>query len=98
MATIPVSHAKLKAWVDEMTRLCQPDKVVWVDGSVEEKKRLEAEAVANHELIPLNDKAFPGCFYHRTASNDVARTEHLTYICTKTKLDAGPNNNWMQPE
>ena len=78
-------HAKLKAWVAEMAALCKPDRVAWIDGSEEEKKRLEDEAVATGEIIRLNTEKLPGCFYHRTAVNDVARTEHLTYICTKKK-------------
>jgi len=93
-----IRHAKLKAWVAEMAALCKPDRVVWIDGSEEEKKRLEDEAVATGELIRLNAEKLPGCFYHRTAVNDVARTEHLTYICVKKKEDAGPTNNWMSPK
>ncbi len=92
-----IKHAKLKAWVDEMAQLCGPDAVVWIDGSEAEKARLEAEAVSTGELLRLDQEKFPGCFYHRTSPNDVARTEHLTYICTKDKRDAGPNNNWMSP-
>ena len=90
-------HAKLKTWVAQMADMCQPTQVVWVDGSEEEKKRLEDAAVATGELIRLNQEKLPGCFYHRTAVNDVARTEHLTYICTRKKEDAGPTNNWMAP-
>lgn len=93
-----IRHAKLKTWVAEMAALCKPDRVVWINGSEEEKKRLEDEAVATGELIRLNAEKLPGCFYHRTAVNDVARTEHLTYICTKKKEDAGPTNNWMLPK
>lgn len=92
------SHEELKHWVAEMAALCKPDQIVWIDGSVEEKKRLEDEAVATGEVIRLNQQKMPGCFYHRTALNDVARTEHLTYICTKKKESAGPNNNWMAPK
>jgi phosphoenolpyruvate carboxykinase (GTP) len=91
-------HAKLKAWVDEMTQMCQPDKVVWLDGSSEEKSRLEEEAVSSGELIKLNEEKLPGCFYHRTDPKDVARVENLTFICTKNETDAGPTNNWMSPE
>jgi phosphoenolpyruvate carboxykinase (GTP) len=80
-----------------MAFLCKPDRIVWIDGSEEEKKRLEDEAVATGEVIRLNQEKFPGCLYHRTAVNDVARTEHLTFICTKKKEDAGPTNNWMSP-
>ncbi|MBI4377150.1 MAG: phosphoenolpyruvate carboxykinase (GTP) [Elusimicrobia bacterium] len=92
------NHPKLKAWVDEMARLCQPEQVVWIDGSRSEKERLEARALASGELIKLNPQLYPDSFYHRTDPNDVARTEHLTYICTQKKEDAGPTNNWMSPE
>jgi phosphoenolpyruvate carboxykinase (GTP) len=87
----------LENWVKECAALCQPDRVVWCDGSDEERIRLEKEAFATGELIQLNQEKLPGCVYHRTASNDVARTEHLTYICTSRKEDAGPSNNWMSP-
>ena len=92
------AHAELAAWVEEMARLCQPDRVVWLDGSEEEKNDLVAKAVAAGELIELNQERWPGCLYHRTAENDVARTEELTFICTRLREDAGPNNNWMSPE
>lgn len=88
----------LKKWVDECAALTQPDNILWCDGSDEEKARLEKEALASGELIPLNEEKLPGCVYHRTALNDVARTENLTFICTSRKEDAGPTNNWMTPE
>ncbi len=91
-------HEKLKAWVDEVASVCTPDAVVWVDGSEEEKRRLERRGVARGQLIPLDSEKFPGCFYSRSNSNDVARTEHLTYICTDKKEDVGPTNNWMAPQ
>ena len=91
-------HKKLAKWVKECAELCQPDKVVWIDGSEEEKAYLEREALKSGELIKLDQKKLPGCYYHRTAINDVARTENLTYVCTKRKSDAGPINNWMPPE
>ena len=94
----PTNHKVLLNWVEEMAQLCQPDKIVWCDGSSEEKKRLEKEALSTGELIELNQEKLPGCYLHRTAHNDVARVEHLTFICTKQKEDAGPNNNWMTPE
>ncbi len=92
-----VRHARLKKWVVQMAALCQPDRVVWLDGSPEEKKRLEDEAVSTGEMIRLNQAKLPGCLYHRTAVNDVARTENLTFICSRRKEDAGPTNNWMAP-
>ncbi len=91
-------HEKLNAWVAEMESLCQPKEVVWIDGSLKEKKRLEKEALSTGEILELNQKKLPGCFYHRTNPNDVARTEHLTFICTPTKEEAGPTNNWMLPQ
>jgi len=81
-----------------MARLCEPDQIVWIDGSEEERERLTREAFATGELIELDQNRYPGCVYHRTAANDVARTEHLTYICTPRRDDAGPTNNWMSPE
>jgi phosphoenolpyruvate carboxykinase (GTP) len=92
------NHAKLNAWVQEMAAMCQPDKVVWIDGSDAQREQLTAEAVASGELIKLNQKKHPGCYFHRTAKNDVARTEHLTYICTPKQEDVGPTNNWLSPE
>ncbi|HAH06863.1 MAG TPA: phosphoenolpyruvate carboxykinase (GTP) [Elusimicrobia bacterium] len=92
------SHAGLKAWVEEMAALCQPDKIHWMDGSDAEKARLEAEALATGEMLRLNEQKLPGCLFHRSALNDVARTEHLTFICTRNKDDAGPTNNWLSPE
>jgi phosphoenolpyruvate carboxykinase (GTP) len=91
-------HRELQEWVADMARMCQPDNIVWVDGSEEEKDRLTDEAVANGEVTLLDQKRWPGCLYHRTAINDVARTEDLTFICTSLREDAGPNNNWMSPE
>ena len=91
-------HVELKKWIDDCATLCQPDKIVWIDGSDAQRDALRAEACETGELIQLNQQKLPGCYYHRTAVNDVARTEHLTYICTPTKADAGPTNNWMSPE
>ncbi|MDW7739026.1 MAG: phosphoenolpyruvate carboxykinase (GTP) [Bacillota bacterium] len=87
----------LQTWVNEMSELCKPDKIVWIDGSKEQKEALEEEAISTGEIIRLNPDKRPGCFYHRTATNDVARTEQLTYICTPTKEEAGPTNNWIEP-
>jgi phosphoenolpyruvate carboxykinase (GTP) len=92
----PVSPA-IEKWVKEIAALTTPDQIVYCDGSAEEGKRLTEECVATGELIPLNQKKMPGCYLHRSASHDVARTEHLTFIATKNQDDAGPNNNWMSP-
>jgi phosphoenolpyruvate carboxykinase (GTP) len=98
MKKIPTSHKPLKDWVNRMARMCQPDDIVWIDGSSQQKENLEKEAIELGELIRLDQEKLPGCFLHRTATNDVARTEHLTYICTRKKHDAGPTNNWMSPQ
>ncbi len=91
-------HRELQGWVEQMARMCEPDQIVWIDGSEEEKDRLTQEAFATGELIPLDPEKHPGSVYHRTAVNDVARTEDLTFICTAAEEDAGPTNNWMAPE
>ena len=84
-------------WVDEMVTLTKPDKVVWIDGSDEQLNALRDEAVASGEMIRLNQEKLPGCLYHRTQPNDVARVEDRTFICSKTKENAGPTNNWCDP-
>lgn len=85
-------------WVEEMAKLTKPDKIVWVDGSEEEKDRLLKEAYRTGEMKELDQEKLPGCCLHRSAKNDVARVEHLTFICTSKKEDAGPTNNWMPPQ
>lgn len=85
-------------WVAEVQTLCKPDKVVWIDGSDEQLKALRDEAIATGEMTELNQEKLPGCLWHHTAKNDVARVENRTFICSKTKEDAGPTNNWMDPE
>ena len=89
---MPTTSKKVKDWVSKMVKLCQPDDIVWIDGSDEQRKQLELEAMSSDEIIQLNREKLPGCFLHRTAIDDVARTEHLTFICTKNKNDAGPTN------
>lgn len=85
-------------WVDEMVSLCKPDKVVWIDGSEEQLTALKKEAVETKEMIELNQEKLPGCFLHRTQPSDVARVEDRTFICSKTKENAGPTNNWCDPK
>ncbi len=85
------------AWIKEMADMCQPDNQVWIDGSEAQLEALRAEAVATGEMIKLNEEKLPGCYYHRTAVNDVARVEDRTFICTETEEEAGPINNWMEP-
>src|ERR1700722_1730535 len=85
------------AWVEEQTKLCQPDQVFWCDGSEKEKEVLAAEAVERGILVKLNQEKLPGCYYHRSNPNDVARVEQSTYICTDTEEETGPTNNWAPP-
>ncbi|MDL2327071.1 phosphoenolpyruvate carboxykinase (GTP) [Ruminococcaceae bacterium OttesenSCG-928-A11] len=85
-------------WVEEVRTLCKPDKVVWIDGSDEQLEALKQEAFATGEMTELNQEKLPGCMWHHTAKNDVARVENRTFICTSKKEDAGPTNNWMDPE
>ncbi|MBE5758625.1 MAG: phosphoenolpyruvate carboxykinase (GTP) [Clostridiales bacterium] len=92
------SNKNVLNWVEEMTALTKPDKVVWIDGSKEQLDALRDEAVATGEMIRLNEELLPGCLYHRTQPNDVARVEDRTFICTSKKEDAGPTNNWCAPE
>ncbi len=84
-------------WVDEMVALTKPDKVVWIDGSEEQLTDLRRQSEAAGEIEALNQDKLPGCYIHRTAINDVARVEHRTFICSKNKEDAGPTNNWWDP-
>jgi phosphoenolpyruvate carboxykinase (GTP) len=101
----PADHAgkaltrnlQLVSWVNETARLTRPDRVVWCDGSEEEKHRLTEEAVARGVLLPFDQRKLPGCHLHRSNPNDVARVEQLTFICTPTRDEAGPTNNWMAP-
>ena len=91
-------NPNVNAWVDEMIALTKPEKVVWIDGSDEQIAALKAEAISTGEMIELNQEKLPGCIYHRTKPNDVARVEDRTFICTTKKEDAGPTNNWMAPD
>ena len=88
----------LETWVAEVAALTKPDKIHWCDGSEAEKKTIIAEMVKAGSLIPLNEQSHPGCYLHRSDPSDVARTEHLTFVCSKNKDDAGPNNNWLEPK
>lgn len=97
MKKFPTHNKKLADWVNKTANLCRPDDIVWIDGSDVQKKQLEDACAAGGELIRLNQDKLSGCFLHRTSPDDVSRTEHLTYICSKKKQTAGPNNNWMAP-
>ena len=86
------------SWIDEMARITKPDQIVWIDGSEDQLEALRAQAVEEGIMIKLNEEKLPGCYLHRTDPNDVARVEGRTYICCKKQEDAGPTNNWMDPE
>ncbi len=91
------NNKKVLTWLEEMKALCKPANVVWIDGSEAQLEALREEAVSTGEMIKLNQEKLPGCYYHRTAPNDVARVEDRTFICTETEEEAGPINNWMAP-
>ncbi len=97
MNKAPTMNRKLTAWVDEITRLCQPAQVSWCDGSQAEYDCLCAEMVNAGTFTPLNQERHPGCFLARSHSSDVARVEDRTYICSNKKDDAGPTNLWAEP-
>ena len=94
----------LEKWVDEQAKLTKPDKIYWCDGSEEEAHKLieigikEEKINGNPVFYSLNKKSWPSAYLHRSHPTDVARTEHLTYVCHPNKEIAGPNNNWMNPK
>jgi phosphoenolpyruvate carboxykinase (GTP) len=94
--TVP-ANTYVQKWVKDVAAMCQPDEIFWCNGSEEERERLTQIAVQCGDLLPLNQQVLPGCYLHRSAPNDVARTENLTFVCTTEQGDAGPNNNWMAP-
>lgn len=91
------THNELAAWVDAVVRHCRPQSVHWCDGSESEAQALIGEMLADGTLLALNRDTHPDCYLHRSDASDVARTEHLTFVCTTRREDAGPNNNWMAP-
>ena len=92
------NNATVLKWLDEVKALVNPDEVVWIDGSEAQLDALRKEAVESGEMIKLNQDKLPGCYLHRTKPNDVARVEDRTFICTETKENAGPTNNWCDPK
>jgi phosphoenolpyruvate carboxykinase (GTP) len=88
----------LENWVEEVAGLTRPERVEWCDGSAAEQNRLIEGMLRDQTLLALNPKTYPNCYLHRSDPRDVARTEKVTFICTRNKEDAGPNNNWMAPE
>ncbi len=87
----------LEIWVEEAARLTKPDRIVYCDGSEAEYRRMIELMQREENTFALNEKTYPNCHLHRSSVNDVARTEHLTFICSPDKDDAGPTNNWMDP-
>ena len=88
----------LREWVDQVAAMTRPDQVYWCDGSEAENKRFIDGMCETGDLIPLNHDTYPNCYLHRSDPSDVARVEHLTFICTDNQEDTGPNNLWMSPE
>jgi phosphoenolpyruvate carboxykinase (GTP) len=97
MTTSLTTNASLKRWVEEVARLTQPSAIHWCDGSDAENARLIDAMLESGDLIKLNQDTHPNCYLHRSHPSDVARVEHLTFVCTRNKEDAGPNNHWMAP-
>jgi phosphoenolpyruvate carboxykinase (GTP) len=93
-----MTNRKLAAWVDEVARQTQPDRVVWCDGSESENQALIEGGLKDGTFIQLDPKSHPNSYLHRSNPTDVARTEHLTFICSDTEAEAGPTNNWMSPD
>ncbi|MCL2397375.1 MAG: phosphoenolpyruvate carboxykinase (GTP) [Defluviitaleaceae bacterium] len=91
-------NQKVKKWVDWAVDLCKPNKVMWIDGDTKVLDELRNAAIKSGELIKLNQELLPGCYLHRSAINDVARSEDKTFVCTTKEEDAGPNNNWRPPK
>ncbi len=104
MATVSTAQLSLQSlskevaeWVASVAALTTPDHIHWCDGSPDEMASLRNQLIARNELQPLNAETFPDCYLARSHPSDVARVEHLTFICTPKQEDAGPNNNWMAP-
>ncbi len=88
----------LQSWVDEVAALTKPEKIHWCDGTEAEYRTLIDEMLETGILSELNQETHPRCYLHLSDPSDVARVEHLTYVCTRTQVEAGPNNNWMDPD
>ncbi len=97
-SSLPLSKNKhLCRWVEKMAQLTKPAAIHWVDGSQKEYETLCSQMVASGTFVKLNQKLWPGCYYARSDASDVARVEDRTFICSLSKDDAGPTNNWEDP-
>ena len=92
------SNQELQSWVEEVSQMTKPDNIYWCNGSKEEYEEFIQKMLVTGDLMQLNEETFPNCYLHRSDPSDVARVEHLTFICTENSDDAGPNNNWMDPK
>ncbi len=90
-------NAPLQQWIDEVAALTKPDKIHWCDGSEAEYNQLVEQMLVTGDLLKLRAATYPHCYLHRSDPSDVARVEHLTFVCSENEEDAGPNNNWMDP-
>ncbi len=97
VTTLSQISPAVRDWVAQVARQTKPDRVHWCDGSDEEFQVLRQELVSHGELLTLNPQTHPGCHLYRSHPSDVARVEHLTFICTTSQADAGPNNHWLSP-
>jgi phosphoenolpyruvate carboxykinase (GTP) len=95
--TTPTTLDTLRDWVQSVALLTQPARIVWCDGSDTEHEQLVAMMLESGDLLALNPDTHPDCYLHRSSPSDVARVEHLTFVCTPTQDEAGPNNHWMAP-
>ena len=92
------SNLNVINWIDDIVKLTKPANVIWIDGSEDQLNMLREEGCRAGELKALNQEKYPGCYYHRSRKDDVARMEDKTFICSRNKVDAGPTNNWKNPE
>mgnify|MGYP000288098788 CR=1 FL=1 len=98
LTPLPRLSRAVADWVEEVRALTEPAAVHWCEGSEAERRQLTEQLVRSGELKTLDSKTFPGCHLYRSHPSDVARVEHLTFVCTRMKDDAGPNNHWMDPK
>ena len=92
------NNTSVLEFIDKIKNLVNPDNIVWINGSESQLESLRKQSCDKGELIKLNQEKLPGCYLHRTKLNDVARVEDRTFICTETKYEAGPTNNWWNPK